>query len=286
MVVSIVILLGILALLSTVDATQRGLGWATNNDYASDFANKSLVPWYYHWQDGPVPQMPSAIEYVYMFWGPSKMDDWNDRLAEMQKNTPAYLLAFNEPDISSQANMDPSSAAQLYMDQINPWASKGTKLGSPAIAYSIDWLSSFLSEVDKKGGQVDFVCAHWYGSWDDIEAFKSYVQTVHSTSNKTVWVTELGITTASNPTQSQTQNFMISAFNWMDSQSYVERAAWFGAFESDSPPDGFASSENALFQPGGQLSDMGSWYTTTPSPGNSQQSRSITGRRLYLRDIK
>lgn len=106
--------------------------------------------------------MPSNVEYVYMFWGPSKMDDWNARLAEMKQNTPAYLLAFNEPDIESQANMDPSSAAQLYMDQINPWASKGTKLGSPAIAWSIDWMSTFLSEVDKKGGQVDFICVHWF----------------------------------------------------------------------------------------------------------------------------
>jgi hypothetical protein len=108
------------------------------------------------------------------------------------------------------------------------------------------------------------------------------VQTAHSKFNKNVWVTELGITSASNPTQSQSKSFMISAFSWMDSQSYVERAAWFGksntfllhpgtiffkllftslgAFESGSAPDGFASSDNALFKPGGQLSDMGLWY--------------------------
>jgi hypothetical protein len=180
MVVSVIILLSVLALLSTVDACQRGLGWATNDDYASDFVNKPLISWYYRqehikhsspekakylftdWQDGPVPQMPSNIEYVYMFWGPSKMNDWNDRVAEMNQNTPAYVLGFNEPDIESQANMDPSSAAQLYMDQINPWAIKGTKLGSPAIAWSIDWMSAFLSEVDNKGGQVDFICVHWF----------------------------------------------------------------------------------------------------------------------------
>lgn len=42
-------------------------------------------------------------------------------------------LSFNEPDVDSQANMDSYYAADLYMQQIQPWTSKGTKLGSPAI---------------------------------------------------------------------------------------------------------------------------------------------------------
>jgi hypothetical protein len=202
--------------------------------------------------------MPSKVEFVPMFWGPSKWDQWSSRVDEMNKATPSYLMAFNEPDVESQANMDPSYAAQLYMEQINPWGSKGTKLGSPAIAWSLDWMNTFLSEINNKGGYVDFICLHWfvfilsailyspairlnssltfgahllldrYGSWADIEQFKTYVQTVHSQFGKNVWVTELGVTTGSNPTQGQVKSFMMNAFSWMGSQSYIERGSWFG----------------------------------------------------------
>jgi Glycosyl hydrolase catalytic core len=105
--------------------------------------------------------MPSKVEYVPMFWGPAKWDQWNQRVSEMNKNPPKYLMAFNEPDVDSQANMDPYYAADLYMQQINPWASKGTKLGSPAIVWNLDWMNTFLSQVQSKQGHVDFLCLHW-----------------------------------------------------------------------------------------------------------------------------
>jgi hypothetical protein len=43
-----------------------------------------------------------------------------------------YLLAFNEPDLSSQANMSPSQAAASYKKYMMPFAGKA-KLVSPAI---------------------------------------------------------------------------------------------------------------------------------------------------------
>jgi hypothetical protein len=114
------------------------------------------------WQDGPVPQMPSKNEYVPMYWGPSHMNLWNQRVAEMHKNTPKHIMAFNEPDVKSQSNMDPNYAAQLYMEQIYPWAKKGVRLGSPAIVWNLQWMDTFLSAIKKKGGSVDFICLHWY----------------------------------------------------------------------------------------------------------------------------
>ena len=105
-----------------------------------------------------------SLEFVPMFWGPSAWDKWNARKAEMAKKTPAHLLGFNEPEISSQSNLDPGYAASLYMQEIYPWSKKGTKLGSPGIAYNLDWMASFLSNVAKSGGHVDFVVLHWYVS--------------------------------------------------------------------------------------------------------------------------
>jgi Glycosyl hydrolase catalytic core len=67
-----------------------------------------------------------------------------------------------------------------------------------------------------------------YGSWSDLAGFKNYVQTAHQRFNKNIWITEVGITTASNPSQQQVKTFMMNAFSWMDTQGYIERGGWFG----------------------------------------------------------
>lgn len=62
----------------------------------------------------------------------------------------------------------------------------------------------------------------------DMTGFQKFVETVHSRFGKTIWITELGITEASKPSQSQVKSFMMNAVSWLESQSYVERVAWFG----------------------------------------------------------
>jgi len=247
-------------------ATERGLAWATNNDFAPVIGSKPLVTWYHHWQDGPVSQMPSKVKYVPMFWGNAKWDKWNARKAEMNKNKPTHLIGFNEPDISSQSNMSPAYAAQVWMQEIHPWGQKGVKLISPAIAWDQDWLASFLSELSKRGGYVDMISVHWYGSYKDIEKFKKFVSTARTRFNRKIWVTELGVTSSSGASQQQTKDFMMKAFQWMDQTGYVLRASWFGCFESSKPPDAYATSKNALLKTAGSLNDMGFWYGYTQNP--------------------
>ncbi|KAJ7468834.1 glycosyl hydrolase catalytic core-domain-containing protein [Mycena galericulata] len=77
----------------------------------------------------------------------------------MDAETPEHLLGFNEPDIASQANMSPSDAADLWMENIQPWAAKGTKLISPAVAWNLNWTQNFLTELESRDGHV----VHWHG---------------------------------------------------------------------------------------------------------------------------
>ncbi|KAJ7148766.1 glycosyl hydrolase catalytic core-domain-containing protein [Mycena crocata] len=269
----------LLSVLPTAQATARGLAWATNNDFAPVIGGKPKVTWYHHWQDGPVSQMPSKNEYVPMFWGSKKWDKWNSRKAEMNKKTPKHLLGFNEPDISSQGDMSPSYAADVWMKEIHPWAAKGVKLGSPAVAWNLDWTKDFLSELKKRGGHVDFVTVHWYGSYKDIAGFKKFISSAHSRFGYKLWVTELGVTSGSKPSQQQTKDFMMQAFSWMDSTGYVDRASWFGCFEASSPPDSYATGKNALFKSAGHLSDMGFWYGYTDQPNR----RAIASADIHAR---
>ncbi|KAJ7708022.1 glycosyl hydrolase catalytic core-domain-containing protein [Mycena metata] len=266
MVSSLALAITLLTALCAVDATDRGLAWATDNNFAPVIGGKPKVTWYHHWEFGSVPQMPAKNEYVPMFWGTSKWDQWSSRKSEMAKKTPQHLLGFNEPDISSQANMSPASAADTWMKEIHPYAAKGVKLGSPAVAWNLDWTASFLAELKKRGGHVDFVTVHWYGSYQDIATFKKFVSTAHSRFGYNIWVTELGVTSASKASQQQTKEFMMSAFSWMDSTGYVDRASWFGCFEASKPPDAYATSKNALLKDAGSLSDLGFWYGYTSQP--------------------
>jgi hypothetical protein len=67
-----------------------------------------------------------------------------------------------------------------------------------------------------------------YGSYTDIATFKKFVSTAHSRFGYNIWVTELGVTSASKASQQQTKDFMMNAFSWMDSTGFVDRASWFG----------------------------------------------------------
>jgi len=260
---------GVIALflaLPAVDATFiRGLAWAVDNNYAPTIA-KGLIQWYHHWQDLYVPEMPSSLEYVPMFWGDTQWSLWDQTKTNMNSMWPKHLMGFNEPDVPSQANMDPNYAATLWMQQIQPYGWKGVKLVSPAIAYSLSWLQTFMTAVAQQGGNIDLVACHWYGSWSDIAGFKSYVASVHAQSGRQIWVTEVGVTSASNPTQAQTKQFMMDAFSWMESTGYVDRASWFGCFLVYDPPDDYATAKNALFAAPAQLSDMAYWYIYTTEP--------------------
>lgn len=64
------------------------------------------------------------------------------------------------------------------------------------------------------------------------------------------------MTTASNGTQAQVKSFHQSAFNWLETQSYVERATIFGFWAFNNPPDGYATPYNALFNGDASLRDL------------------------------
>lgn len=249
-----------LALTAKAQGFLRGSAWAADNQWAPAISQLPLIQWYHHWADGPVPQMASRIEYVPMFWGSANWGAWNERVAEMKQHTPKHLMGFNEPDVNSQSNMDPTYAAELWMEQIQPWGYKGTLLISPAIVYNTQWMDTFLAALKSKGGHIDKMAIHWYGSWQDFAGFQKWVTTVHSRYGYNIWITELGITTASYPSQANVKGFMIEAVHWLESLGYVDRLAWFGCFANNNPPDNYATGKNGLFGPGGQLADLFYWY--------------------------
>ncbi|KAL9934147.1 hypothetical protein V8E36_007229 [Tilletia maclaganii] len=251
----LVVALALSAPTGTEAAALRGAPYGADSRWSSRLF-KGKIQWYHHWQDGPISGAPG---YVPTFWGPAKWDKWNQRKQEMNRNLPTRLLAFNEPDIKSQANMDPQYAAQVYAAEICPWQRRGVKVSTPQIVWDYDgWMDPFLRALRARsdGCEPDFLAIHWYGRKNEIEKLKAFVRKGHAKYNKYVWITEMGLMSSSGPDTGENENFLRAALKWIDSQDYVTRVTWTGVFPVDNPPDSFLSRFGAMFRSDGSLRSL------------------------------
>ncbi|KAK0521832.1 hypothetical protein OC834_003911 [Tilletia horrida] len=255
-----------LALLSKpASAVQAGVPWGTNPELARKLVRgNSRIRWHWNWGNNrPTPTL-RHINYVPTLWGPGKVHSWHslERWYKKRGKRPKYILAQNEPDIRTQSNMTPKQAAKMWMKELHPWQKRGSKVSSAQICWDTSkWLDPFLRHLRNMGGKPNFCAAHYYGSPTDLGRFKRYVRRVRSTCRKhgikNVWLTEIGVMASSRPTQAQTNHFAKQVFRWLDTQPYVKRAAWIGAFRYSEPYDGFMSQKNAFFNSDGSLRALG-----------------------------
>jgi Glycosyl hydrolase catalytic core len=151
------------------------------------------------------------------------------------KQAGRYLLTFNEPDSSAQANM---SVAQALAD----WPQleqTGMLLGSPAVqddaATPGSWLDQFMSGAKARGYRVDFIVVHWYAQGFDpaasVSELKAYLQAIYQRYHLPIWLTEFGMvkfgSPTTYPTDAQQSAFLTGAASMMAGLHYVQRYAWF-----------------------------------------------------------
>lgn len=247
-------------------ALEYGLPWAVDDSWGTTAVQAGKLTWYHHWQNAVVDTLSNGgAEYVPMLWGQKYESDWYDTTVPyMDANPPKYILAMNEPDVDSQANLSPEDAASYFQQMLTPLREKyeGVQISSPQIAYDVDWLSSFMGSLQQQGGSVDFLAIHHYQGWDSIDQLTQFVENVHNNwPDMKIWMTEYGVTSESGPSAQNVQDYMIEATQWLDQTGYVDRVAWFGAFAVDSPPDDYATGLNAIFNDDGSLRDQGYWWT-------------------------
>ena len=126
-----------------------------------------------------------------------------------------YVLGFNEPDgtkATGGSDIDATTAAQLWQQQIEPLAKEGVKLGAPACTGAesgTQWLKEFTKACNNC--TIDFVPVHWYGNFQGLA---SHIGEIVGTFNKTVWVTEFADSGAN---LSESQTFYNQSSSYMDS---------------------------------------------------------------------
>jgi len=141
-------------------------------------------------------------------------------------------MGFNEPEISGQSNISPQTGVQLWKQYIQPMKAKGATLISPATTSDPagkQWMIQFYSLCGDDCG-VDIHAAHWYDVSGD--ALISYLQDLHNTFNKPLWLTEFACQNFNNGpqcSQSQVKGFQAQVTAFMESTSWVLKYMPFGA---------------------------------------------------------
>ena len=163
-------------------SAKRGVCWDEGNQKLTDAPASKMVPgvsWYYNW--GQTPQAAGTtligtadgIAYLPMCWNAgfneTALRNYLSTHPEVQ-----YLLGFNEPNFSSQANMTPQQAANAWpkLEQIAD--DYNLELVAPALNFTgetvggkkwdpFDWYNEFFRLYPT--ARVDYLAMHCYMNW-------------------------------------------------------------------------------------------------------------------------
>jgi hypothetical protein len=155
------------------------------------------------------------------------------------------LLTFNEPDLSSQANMSVAQALALWPKLM----ATGLDLASPAVASDAatpgGWLDQFMSGAARHHYRVNFIAVHWYGgnfaTAAAVAELRGYLESIHQRYSLPIWLTEYSLINfapggAIYPSGAQQAAFVTASARMLDSLSFVTRYAWFALPATGSHP--------------------------------------------------
>jgi len=247
-------------------SSKAGLAWA-NGPYVDmkQFQSTGKVSWYYSWSPD---SLDTNLEFVPMLWGQRQVAEFSSTINRtIAARKVSHVLGMNEPELSSQANMTPSQAADMWKGYVEPLKARGLRLGSPASTSGPSgkaWLVDFLTAC--VGCSIDFIALHWYGI--NATQFISYLADFHQTFSRPIWVTEWACHNFHNLSMQCSQadifSFMNETQDFMDKTNWVERYAWFGAMKDLQG----VNQDNALVDGRGRLTELGRQYIGA-GPGGS-----------------
>nr|GAT43098.1 predicted protein [Mycena chlorophos] len=170
------------------------------------------------------------------------------------------LFTLNEPDGNG---ISPASAAQWYIEYINPLAIKKSLpavTSSTASGQGLSWVAEMISAC---AGQCyyDYINLHWYGQ--SLAEFESYVEQAHNQfPNTQIVITEFALQNPSGGQAAQV-SFFEGAFSFLDGLSYVAMYFPFVATspnllsENDSGAVSFVGTGSTLYNNDGSISAAG-----------------------------
>ena len=189
--------------------------------YDGDWA-KFGASWSYNWGRSGA-STPAQVVFEPMQWGPWWPDLGTlpqDSVAWRQSAKPQYLLGFNEPDHTDQANMSVAWAISLW-PQLQ---AANVPLVSPACASAYGgWLGDFYTQIASQGYRVDFTAVHWYSN-PNASSLINHLQSVYNSWGRAVWLTEFSpVDWGGTATWTEEDNYrFLAEFLWR-----AEDLVWF-----------------------------------------------------------
>ena len=229
----------------------KGLAFNLMGSSCDDLKTLGLS-WYYAWS-GTAPC--AGTEFVPQIWGSWKKLNWVPTPAKAVAKGAKYLLGFNEPDGTGQANMTVEDAIALWPDFDQP----GVQIGSPAVAGQEEWLPNFMTQIAAKKLRVDFIAVHWYGwnagSCNDVKAFEGKIKWAEQW-QRPIWVTEWSCRLQSLEVN---QKFYADALVMLKKHPLVQRYGWFLSRSTGE----FVNA--ALLDATGKATTLGNEYIAAPA---------------------
>ncbi|GHV87704.1 hypothetical protein AGMMS50267_00640 [Spirochaetia bacterium] len=192
------------------------------------------IKWFYNWASRPkkvVDREATAHNIAFIPMGWSNVDE--DALRAYKRNHPEceYLLAYNEPNLTDQANMTPAQAAKKWPRLLAIAKELDLKVVSPAMnfgtlkgySHPIKWLDEFFNQKGVSLDDVSAIAIHCY--MQDAGAMKWYVG-IFKKYGKPIWMTEF-CAWEKIANVNQQMVYMSEAIPYLELDPQVERYAWF-----------------------------------------------------------
>lgn len=226
-------------------SAKRGVSFNWQMDADFDLLGPA-VSWSYNWANTYASNQETkyqqyGIQYVPMCWNNSYSAANISAYYAAHASQQNYLLGYNEPNLTDQANMTPTQAAEKWGDVVALAKNNNARLISPAMnwgtlpGYSngVQWLQEFFTKVNSN--DISGIAVHIYmntakGTLSDLQRYKVF--------GKPLWLTEFCAWDGTSTSAAQCQ-FMCQCINALEQDKDLERYAWFiprGGYATEAEP--------------------------------------------------
>jgi hypothetical protein len=247
---------------ATGSACKRGIAYGEHTP-ADQQALSTGISWWYNWALAPEPAVASThaslgVAYVPMVWGAGSLGGADAALTADER----YLLTFNEPDFTSQANLTPEQAAALWPQVEQIADAHHLTIVSPALNYCgggcnetdpFVWFDKFFAACP--GCRVDALAVHWYACTRD--ALEHYIGQMKRY-GRPIWLTEFACLDGGDTSLPTEQAYLADAVDYLEHEPAVVRYAWFTGRWDPTPTIDLLGAD-------GQLTALGQQYVSAPA---------------------
>jgi hypothetical protein len=287
--------------------------------------NAHNVDWAYNWANTPTNNGVAFsvdvanYEFVPMIWSASTSGVVNqiNTILNLENNFGVhvdYVLGFNEPELSTQANMSVQQALDVWEVMTDQFSSTDIKLVSPAVSGAgairandptrpDGWLTEFMDGVETRNSdadpnndlQVDAIAYHFYSvafnGTAEANKLIAQIDDLYARYGRPIWITEFAGTSFSldnaihstEERQAFNREFLETLIPQFDSRAYVQRVAWWQFSAFGRPYSALSTVSGGVYTP----TIIGETYMrTTLEPGQTYDFSTRDHRPTYVHYLK